>query len=217
MYETGLNEFDNLYVFCDIKLIQKLNNWNSNQAGGVELLLKDFNKLNDVNEKLYETAGYQFYTQSIKEQYPQIFHWLDLQNINVVIIIMLILLIAGISMISTLLIIILENSSLIGILKTMGAGDRSIRKVFIYIAVPVIGKGIVLGNIVGITLCLLQLNFGIIKLPQESYYVSTVPVNFSIVHLVLINAGTILACVLMLIGPSMVIARISPARVIRYD
>ncbi|MDQ3051885.1 MAG: ABC transporter permease [Bacteroidota bacterium] len=217
VYETGLDEFDNIYVFCDIALIRRLNNWQLDQAGGIELLLNDFSRLETVNDQVYNTAGYQFYTQSIKEQYPQIFHWLDLQNINVVIIITLILLIAGISMISTLLIIILENAGLIGILKTMGATDRSIRKIFIYIALPVIGGGILAGNVLGLTLCFLQLKFGLISLPQESYYVATVPVNFSWLHLILINSGTIIACLLMLIGPSMVIARISPSRVIRYD
>lgn len=217
VYETGLDEFDNIYVFCDITLIRRLNNWQPDQAGGIELLLNDFSRLETVNEQVYKTAGYQFYTQSIREQYPQIFHWLDLQNINVIIIITLILLIAGISMISTLLIIILENAGLIGVLKTMGSTDRSIRKIFIYIAMPVIGGGILAGNLLGLTLCFLQLKFGLVSLPQESYYVSTVPVNFSWLHLVLINAGTIIACLLMLIGPSMVIARISPSKVIRYD
>lgn len=217
IYETGLDEFDNIYVFCNIDLIRKLNNWKSDQVGGFELLLHDFSKLDAVNLEVYNSAGYQFNTQSIKEQYPQIFNWLDLQNINVFIIITLILLIAGISMISTLLIIILENSNLIGVLKTMGATDASIRKIFIYIAMPVIGGGILAGNILGISLCLLQMKFGFITLPQESYYVSTVPVNFSITHLVLINLGTLVACLLMLIGPSMVIARISPSKVIRYD
>ncbi len=217
VYETGLDEFDNIYVFCDITLIRRLNNWQPDQAGGIELLLNDFSRLETVNEQVYKTAGYQFYTQSIREQYPQIFHWLDLQNINVIIIITLILLIAGISMISTLLIIILENAGLIGVLKTMGSTDRSIRKIFIYIAMPVIGGGILAGNLLGVTLCFLQLKFGLVSLPQESYYVSTVPVNFSWLHLVLINAGTIIACLLMLIGPSMVVARISPSKVIRYD
>ncbi len=217
IYETGLNEFDNIYVFCDIGVIRKLNGWNTEQAGGIELLVSDFSNLDRLNKELNDAAGYRYYTQSIREQYPQMFHWLDLQNINVVIIITLILLIAGISMIATLLIIILENSALVGILKAMGATDKSVRKIFIYIAMPVIGTGIVAGNIIGIFLALLQLQFGFVTLPQESYYVAVVPVNFSFLHLVLINAGTILACLLMLIGPSMVITRISPARVIRYE
>lgn len=217
IYATGLDEFDNLYVYCGIDVIRKLNNWTPLQAGGFEISIHDFSKLDEVNEEIYKIAGYQYYTQSIREQYPQMFHWLDLQNINVVIIIGLILLIAGISMISTLLIIILENATLIGLLKTMGSADKSIRKIFIYIAFPVIGAGILAGNILGIGLCLLQWKFGIVTLPQESYYVSQVPVNFSTYHLLLLNAGTIVACILMLLGPSAVIGRIQPARVIRFD
>ncbi|MBK8414503.1 MAG: ABC transporter permease [Bacteroidetes bacterium] len=217
VYTTGLDEFDNLYAFCNIDIIRKLNNWDKTQAGGYEILIHDLNKLDQVNDEIYKSAGFEFYTQSIREQYPQLFHWLDLQNINVIIIIGLILLIAGISMISTLLILILENTAMIGMLKSLGAGDRSIRKIFIYIAVPVIGTGIIAGNILGIGLCLLQWKFGLVTLPQESYYVSTVPVNFSIPHLILLNAGTILACILILIGPSAVISRISPSKVMRFD
>lgn len=217
IYETGLDEFDNLYAFCNIDIIRKLNNWNSDQAGGIEIMLTDFNKLDPMNDVVYATAGYQYYTQSIKEQYPQIFHWLDLQNVNVIIIIALILLVAGISMISTLLIIILENSELIGILKSMGSPNRSIRKLFIYIAIPVIGRGLLAGNILALTLATVQWKFGFVTLPQESYYVSQVPVNFSLWHLFLLNAGTILVCLLMLLGPSMVISKISPAKVIRFE
>lgn len=217
IYETGLDEFDNLYAFCNINVIRKLNNWNNDQAGGIEILIKDFNQLDKLNDEIYNTAGYQYYTQSIKEQYPQLFHWLDLQNVNVIIIITLILLVAGISMISTLLIIILENTGLIGILKALGSGNTSIRKIFIYISIPVIGRGILAGNVIGILLCLLQLKFGLVTLPQESYYVSQVPVNFSIMNLLLLNVGTLAACLLMLIGPSMVISKISPSRVIRFD
>jgi lipoprotein-releasing system permease protein len=217
IYETGLDEFDNLYVFCDINVIRKLNGWSEQQAGGFELYLKDYRQLDTMNEYVYHAAGYQFYTQSIKEQYPQIFNWLDLQNINVIIIITLILLVCGISMISTLLIIILENSTLIGVLKALGANDKSIRRIFIYVSIPVIGSGIVAGNIIAIVLCFLQLHFGFITLPQESYYVSQVPVNFSFSHLLLLNAGTLLACIIMLIGPSMVVSRIRPSSVIRFD
>ncbi|MBL0339546.1 MAG: ABC transporter permease [Bacteroidetes bacterium] len=217
IYETGLDEFDNLYAFCDISVIRKLNNWNADQAGGIEVLLKNFDQLDLMNDQIYKTAGYQYYTQSIKEQYPQLFNWLDLQNVNVIIIITLILLVAGISMISTLLIIILENSGLIGVLKALGANDKSIRKIFIYIAMPVIGRGILAGNLIGLALCAIQWKFGLITLSQESYYVSQVPVNFSLMHLFLLNTGTIIACLLMLIGPSVVVSKITPAKVIRFD
>jgi len=217
IYETGLEEFDHLYVYCSLQIIRKLNNWEENQAGGLEILVKDFKQLESVSSRVYERAGYQYYTQSIFEQYPQIFHWLDLQNINVMIIITLILLVAGISMISTLLIIILDNTALTGVLKAMGASDKSIRNIFIRIALPVIGTGILAGNIIGLLLCFLQWKFGIVSLPQESYYVSAVPVNFSLPYLLLLNAGTILVCFLMLIGPSLVITKIDPSRILRFD
>jgi lipoprotein-releasing system permease protein len=217
IYETGLEEFDNLYVYCDLEIIRKLNSWKENQAGGLEILVNDFKQLESVSSRVYERAGYQYYTQSIFEQYPQIFHWLDLQNINVMIIITLILMIAGISMISTLLIIILDNTALTGVLKAMGATDKSIRNIFIRIAIPVIGTGILAGNVLGLLLCFIQWKFGIVTLPQESYYVSAVPVNFSLPYLLLLNAGTLLTCFLMLIGPSLVITKIDPSRILRFD
>ena len=217
IYETGLDEFDNIYVFCNLDLIRKLNNWDSNQANGIEMSIENYNDLDAMTDKVYYTAGFGYYTQNIEEQYPQIFHWLDLQNINVIIIITLILLIAGISMISTLLIIILENTTIIGILKALGSKTTSIRKIFIYISMPVIGAGIIMGNLIGLGLCFIQWKFGIISLPQESYYVSQVPVNFSVFNILALNAVTIIVCFLLLIGPSMVVARITPARVIRFD
>ena len=217
IYETGLGEFDDLYVYCDISVIRKLNDWDSTLTGGYEITIRNFNSLDALTEKVYQTAGYEYYTENITEQYPQIFHWLELQNVNVMIIIILILCVAGISMITTLLIIILENTTLIGLFKAMGATDKTIRSTFLYLAVPVIGKGILIGNVIGAGLCLLQWQFGFIKLPQESYYVSQVPVDFSVINLLLLNLGTLSACVLLLIGPSMIVSRINPARVIRFD
>lgn len=217
IYETGLDEFDNIYAFCNLGLIQKLNNWPSNKANGLELSIENYNQLYEMTDKVYYAAGFGFYTQNIEEQYPQIFHWLNLQNINVVIIISLILLIAGISMISTLLIIILENATLIGILKALGSKTTSIRKIFIYISMPVIGAGVLMGNILGIGLCVLQWKYGFITLSQESYYVSQIPVNFSFFNILGLNLVTLVACFIMLLGPSLVVARIAPAKVIRFD
>jgi lipoprotein-releasing system permease protein len=217
IYETGMAEFDDLYVYCDISVIRKLNDWDETMTGGYEVTIRDFNRLDQVTDMVYSKAGYEYFTENVKEQYPQIFHWLELQNVNVLIIIILILCVAGISMITTLLIIILENTTLIGLFKSMGATDRTIRSTFLYLAVPVIGRGILIGNLIGIGLCLLQLQFGLVKLPQESYYVSKVPIDFSLMNLLLLNAGTLAACLLLLIGPSMIISRINPARVIRFD
>jgi len=217
IYQTGLEEFDNLYMLCDIGQVQQLNDWKPDQVAGFEVLLRDFKKLDEVSPVIYEQVGFKFNTETIKELYPQIFNWLELQNINVYIIISLMVLVAGINMISTLLIIILENVSMIGILKSLGAADLSIRKVFLYMAAFLIGFGLLAGNVIAVTLCGLQYYYGLVTLPQESYYVSVVPVNFSLPYLLALNAGTILACMIMLIIPSMVVSKISPVKAIRFD
>lgn len=217
IYETGLEEFDNLYMLCDLRQIQQLNDWEPGQIAGYEVMLKDFSKVDAVAPVIYNQAGYHFNTQTIRELYPQIFNWLDLQNMNVYIIISLMVLVAGINMISTLLIMILENITMIGIFKSLGAADVSIRKIFLYMAAFLVGFGMLAGNFIALTLCFLQLKFGFMHLPQESYYVSVVPVNFSFAHLAAINAGTLVICLLMLIIPSSVVSRISPVKAIRFD
>lgn len=217
IYETGLDEFDNMYVFCDIAQIQKLNDWTDEQVGGFEVLIHDFKNLNRTAKKIYNETGYKFKTETIRDLYPQIFNWLDLLNINVIIIIVLMIAVAGINMISTLLIIILENTPMIGILKAMGAENFSIRKVFLYVSAYIITIGLLLGNFFALLICLLQWKYGWIKLPQESYYVSVVPVNFSWENILLLNAGTVLLCLLMLIVPSMIVTKIQPVKAIRFD
>jgi lipoprotein-releasing system permease protein len=144
------------------------------------------------------------------------FDWLALQDMNVVIILALMVIVAGITMISTLLILILERTNMIGILKALGTRSWSIRKIFLYQAVYLIGKGLLWGNIAGLALCLLQLKFGIIKLPQETYYMSVVPINLNVPEIVLLNIGTMIVCTLMLVIPSYIITRITPVRAIRF-
>ena len=217
IYETGLSEFDEIYVFCDIRHIQRLNDWNENLVGGYEVLLNNFDDLDEMHARIYNDVGFQYDARSIKEMYPQIFNWLELSNLNVIIIISLIILVAGINMISTLLIIIFENTSMIGILKSMGASGFSIRKLFLYIASYLIILGLFWGNLLGVSICLIQKFTGIVKLPQESYYVSVVPVDFSWTNLLFLNTGTIIVCILMMILPSMIISRIRPARSIRFE
>ena len=217
IYNTGLEEFDNLYVFCNIGIIQKLNDWTANDVGGFELTVNNFDELDAVNAHVNKSTGYEFKNETIREMYPEIFHWLDLQNINVVIIIVLMLVVAGINMISTLLILILENTGTIGLLKSLGAQQMSIRKIFLYLSAYIIGVGLLFGNVAGISLCLLQKYFHIIKLPVESYYVSYVPVNFSWEIILLINAGTLLSCLAMIVLPSLLVARIDPVKTLRYE
>jgi lipoprotein-releasing system permease protein len=218
IYNTGLaDEFDNIYVFCDIRVIQKLNGWAKDEIGGFEIVTNDFSKADNTARQVYQIIGYKLVCKSIKDLYPQIFNWLELQNINVTIIIVLMILVASISMISALLIIILENTFSIGLLKSLGASDVSIRKIFLQISIYIIFKGLMWGNFIAIAIAFLQYKFQLVKLPPESYYVSSVPVEFSLVPVLMINAGTLLICAVMLIIPSGIISRISPARILQFE
>ena len=177
----------------------------------------DHGQADAVADHIYHSTGFKYNTTTIRQDYPQIFNWLDLQNINVIIIITLIIAVTGVSMVSTLLIIIMNRAGMIGLLKALGARNAAIRNIFIRLSLPIIGKGIAIGNGIGIALCLLQLKFQFIGLSQESYYVSSVPVNLSLINLLLMNAGAIVAGIIILIGPSMIIARMSPAKSIRMN
>jgi lipoprotein-releasing system permease protein len=217
IYETGLEEFDKVYVLCDIRHIQKLNNWQPDEVGGFEVILDNFNDLGKMGKYVYRKIGMTLDAKTIRDLYPQIFDWLDLQDINVLIILVLMVLVSGITMISTLLILILERTNMIGILKALGMPNRGIRRVFLINAVYIIGQGLFWGNLVGATLCILQQKYGIITLPQESYYVSVVPVNLELWNILLLNAGTVVVCVAMLLLPSFVTSRISPVNAIRFS
>ncbi len=221
IYETGLEEFDKQFILGDIAQIRRLNNWDSIQIGGFEVLINNFDDLDKEKNFVNESVGYDYTNPlkvcSIKDTNPQIFDWLNLQNMNVGIIIILMLVVAGINMISALLIIILERTNMIGTLKAMGAADWSIRKIFLYTASYLVGFGMTAGNILAITICQLQVNFKFLKLDQTSYYIPYVPVNFSIPHLFLINIGTLVVCVSMLIIPSIIITRITPVKAIRFN
>lgn len=217
IFETGLEEFDKLYIIGDIYHIQKLNKWEDDQVGGFEVLINDFNQIDKMGELVYQHIGYELNSKTIKQQYPQIFEWLSLQDMNVIVIISLMVLVAGITMISTLLILILEKTNMIGTLKAFGTRDLSIRKIFLYNALYIIGKGLIWGNAIALGLSILQLKTGIFKLNQESYYVSEIPVNLQLSHFLIINAGTIIVCTLMLIIPTYIITRITPIKAIRYN
>jgi len=217
IYETGLEEFDRLYILGDITHVQKLNNWEPDQVGGFEVYLDSYQDMDEMGQQIDNLVGVELKAQTIRQLHPQIFEWLSLHDMNVIIIIILMVLVSGITMISTLLILILEKTNMIGTLKALGTKNSSIRKVFIYNAVYIIGRGMIWGNAIAIGLSLLQLKFGIFKLNQESYYVSEVPVNLDLTHYLLINFGTLIACTLMLIIPSFIITKISPVKAIRFD
>jgi len=158
-----------------------------------------------------------YYTQTIRELAPNIFGWLDLLDVNVWVILGLMLAVAGFNMISGLLILILERTNMIGILKALGMPNWKVRKIFLYNAIYLIVKGLVWGNIIGIALCMIQQQFGILKLPEESYYISVVPIELNFINILLLNIGTLTVCVVMLLIPSYVITKISPIKAIRYD
>jgi len=224
IYETSLEEFDKMYVFCDIEHIKKLNGWKDDQVSGFEVYINDFDKLDEMTSEIRDAIGYKiteedtkFKITNIRIRYPQIFDWLNFQDINVIIIILLMLIVAGFNMISGLLILILEKTNMIGVLKSLGAEDITIRRVFLYQAAYLIGKGLFWGNLIGIGLAFLQFKTGLITLDPTSYYIKTVPVNLELTHLLLLNAGTMAAIIVMLLVPSQLISRISPVKAIRYD
>lgn len=224
IYETSLEEFDKMYVFCDIGHIQRLNGWADDMVSGFEIFIADFDNLDAMTESVRDVIGYRlveeetrFKVTNIRAKYPQIFDWLNFQDINVIIIILLMLIVAGFNMISGLLILILEKTNMIGILKALGSEDAVIRRIFILQAAYLIGKGLLWGNIIGIGLALFQLKTGMITLDPSSYYIKTVPVNLELAHILLLNAGTMAVIVVMLLVPSQLISRITPVKAIRYD
>jgi len=217
IYETGLEEFDDMYVLGDIHHIRRLNNWEPGEVGGIEILIDDFSRIDQLGKAVYQSIGFSLDASTIKQLYPQIFDWLALQDINVLIILILMILVAAITMISTLLILILERTSTIGILKALGMNNRSVRRIFLYQSVFIIGLGMIFGNIAGFGISLLQQHFGLITLPQESYYMAVVPIYLDGWNILLLNLGTIVVCYLMLIIPSMIITRISPIKAIRFN
>jgi lipoprotein-releasing system permease protein len=224
IYETSLEEFDKMFVFCDIGHIKRLNGWDDDQVSGLEVFIDDFDRLDEMTSAIQDVIGYKiiedetkFKVTNIRTKYPQIFDWLNFQDINVIIIILLMLVVAGFNMISGLLILILEKTNMIGVLKALGSDDATIRRVFLYQAAYLIGKGLLWGNLIGIGLAVLQLKTGIITLDPTSYYIKTVPVNLDLIHVILLNAGTMAAIVIMLLVPSQLISRITPVKAIKYD
>lgn len=224
IFETSLEEFDKVFIFGDIRHIQKLNDWTEEQISGFEVNLADFSDLEEQTYMVMNKVGFGFEEDgsrlkviNIHDKYPQIFDWLNLQDMNVLIILILILVVAGFNMVSGLLILILDRTNMIGILKALGSPNVSIRKIFMYQSGFLIIRGLLWGNIIGIGICLLQKYTGIMELDQSSYYLNTVPVNLNALHIIALNLGTALAIILMLIIPSMIISRISPAMAIRFE
>ena len=224
IYQTSLVEFDKQFILADLGHVQDLNNWDSTQISGFEILISDYSQLSRITSEVFNIAGVTFNKDgsklrvvNIRERYPQIFDWLGLIDKNVWVLLGLMLIVSAFNMISGLLIIILDRTTMIGVLKALGMNNRGIRSIFLYQSVYLMVKGLFWGNLAGIGICLLQQYFKILKLNPESYFLSYVPINFNLTYLLILNIGTLLITLLVLMLPSMVIARINPARTIRFD
>ena len=217
IYSTGIEEFDNRYLIGDLRQIQHLNGWNPDQVGSIELEVSNFKKLKSIAQTIYNTIPYNLNINTIFDVYPEIFNWLDLLDTNVAVILILMVLVAGVTMVSTLFILIIERTQMVGLLKTLGAGNRTLQKIFLYKAAYIIGRGLFWGNLLGLLFYFVQLHLRVFHLNPASYYVSYVPVELSLSHFLLLNTGTFFLCLLMLVIPSFYIMRIQPARALRYE
>ena len=224
IYQTNLTQFDTVMCFIDLYTAVRLNGWQPDQASGAEVSVGDFERVDDteaifinkVNRQV-DRYGETYSTKTIRELNPQIFSWLDLLDLNVWIILALMTAVAGVTMISGLLIIILERTTMIGVLKALGARNKTIRRTFLWFATFMIGKGLLFGNLIGIGLVLLQRWTGLVKLDPETYYVSTVPVELNIPIILLLNVATLLISIFVLIAPSYLVSHIHPAKSMRYE
>ena len=223
IYNTGLVELDKVYALVDMRLIQRLNEWEPEQISGFEIFIHNFNRIDRVTDAVFDIAGFRLTedgatlnVQNIREMYSQIFDWLSLQDTTVFIILVLMAVVASFNMISGLLIIILERTSTIGILKALGANNSLIRKIFRYQSGYFVRKGLLWGNVIALILCFLQLKFGIITLDQESYFIDKAPIALNLWHILAINIGAAVFIQLMLLLPTLIISKISPETTIRY-
>jgi len=217
IYNSGFQDFDENFVIADIRHIQKMNGWAKDEVGGFEVFINNFDSVEEKSEQVYEQTASTLNSQSVIEKYPAIFEWISLFDNNIYLIIIIMILVAGINMITALLVLILERTQMVGILKALGSTSVSIRKVFLYNASYLIFRGLFWGNLIGLTILMIQKYFGLITLSPETYYVKTVPIYIDFRYLILLNIGTLVLCLLMLIVPSIVISKISPVKSIKFE
>ena len=217
IYNSGLSEFDDLYIVGDLKHIQKLNKWSKNQCGGLEIKSSSIEKLSETTKLINGEIGYDLIAQNITDLNPQLFNWLKLQDINVIIIIVLMMLVALINITTLLFILILERIQMIGILKSMGLSDWGIRKIFLYFTNYIMTRGLLFGNVFALTLLLIQKVFKVVKLDQATYYMSEVPIHFDLKDILLLNLGTITISFIVLIIPTYLVSKIRPIKTIRFE
>ena len=217
IFNSGFQEFDATFILGDIRHLQRINKWNKEQVGAFEVFVNDFDAIKQTGEQVYEQTSSTLDTKTIIEKYSYIFEWLQLFDFNIIVILVVMILVATINMVVALLVLILERTQMIGILKALGADNWAVRKIFLYNAFYLIVRGLFWGNLIGISLLLIQQHFGIIKLNPENYYVNQAPVYINFGYILALNLLTITVCFLVLLIPSYIITKISPVKAIRYD
>lgn len=224
IYDTGFSDYDRLFVLTDIAQIRHLNDWSPDAVSGLEILVDDYDHLDETADRVddlllnrRDSTGNTYYVRSIRELNPIIFNWLDLLDLNVVVILALMMAVSGFTMISGLLIIILERTNMIGILKAIGQANGSLRRVFLYVSTFLIGRGMLWGNLIGLALCWVQWQFHVLTLDPSIYYLDAVPIRLGFNSWLLINIGALTVTLLMMLAPSYLITKISPARTIRFE
>lgn len=223
IYNSGFQEFDATYIIGDIRHLQRINKWNPDQIGSFEIFIDDFNQIEQKGDEVYnntqnkQDASKTLDTQTIAEKYFYIFEWLHLFDFNIVVILVIMIIVATINMVVALLVLILERTQMIGILKAVGANNWTIRKIFLYNAFHLIVRGLIWGNLIGIGIIIIQQQFGIVKLNPESYYVNVAPLYLDWLYILLLNLGTTIVAFLVLLIPSYIVTKISPVKAMRFD
>jgi lipoprotein-releasing system permease protein len=217
VFNSGFQEFDATYILGDIRHMQRINKWIPDQVGAFEVFVNDFNAIKTVGDQVYEQTASTLDTKTIIEKYSYIFEWLQLFDFNIIVILIVMILVATINMVVALLVLILERTQMIGILKALGANNWAVRKIFLYNAFYLIVRGLFWGNLIGISLLLIQQHFGVIQLNPENYYVNQAPVYLNLGYILMLNLLTVTVCFLVLLIPSYIITKISPVKAIRFD
>lgn len=218
LYDSGFEEIDERYLFTDIRHLQRMNKWKADEVGNFEVFIDDFDDLQDKTLEIHGKTVSDLNTQNIKNKYPQIFEWIPLFDFNIALIIGIMIIVGGINMITALLVLILERTQMIGVLKALGSSNWSIRKVFLYNATYLIGIGLLWGNAIGLGIIWLQNRFKVFKFPNpKEYYVEYIPVSIDLWTVLLLNIGVLFLCLLMLLLPSYIITRITPVKAIKFE
>ena len=216
LYKTGIEDYDKLLAIGDLRLIQRLNGWKPNEIGGYELFTNDYHQADQVNDVIYNELSKDWGSRTTQEIYPNIFDWLNLQNITIIIVLIIMVVVATLNLVTCLIILVLERTPMIGVLKAVGSSDGSIQRIFLYQGGIITLAGLFLGNLFGLLICWLQTRYGFITLPEDAYYISKAIVKLEWWHLVLVNLGTFLICFVVLMIPTVVVRRMQPARAIQF-